>query len=90
MLSRAQKVEQVAELTDKFGRATCVYVADYRGVAVDCPDAGDVDDDEVLTTADAVRLLDFLYGDGAPPEAPFPNRGWESEDEGPLGCQAGL
>ena len=35
MLSRAQKVEQVAELTDKFGRATCVYVADYRGVAVE-------------------------------------------------------
>lgn len=34
MLSRAQKIEQVAELQEKFGRATCVYVADYRGIAV--------------------------------------------------------
>jgi large subunit ribosomal protein L10 len=35
VLSRAQKVEQVAELTEKFGRATCVYVADFRGIAVE-------------------------------------------------------
>jgi large subunit ribosomal protein L10 len=35
VLSRAQKVEQVAELTEKFGRATCVYIADFRGVAVE-------------------------------------------------------
>ena len=35
MLSRAQKEEQVAELREKFGRATCVYVADYRGVPVE-------------------------------------------------------
>jgi len=34
MLTRAQKEEQVAELKEKFGRATCVYVADYRGVDV--------------------------------------------------------
>lgn len=35
MLSRAEKVTQVAELGEKFGRATCVYVADYRGVSVE-------------------------------------------------------
>jgi large subunit ribosomal protein L10 len=35
VLSRAQKVEQVAELKEKFGRATCVYIADFRGVPVD-------------------------------------------------------
>ena len=35
MLTRAQKEEQVAELREKFGRATCVYVADYRGIDVD-------------------------------------------------------
>ena len=34
MLTRTQKEEQVAELKDKFSRATCVYVADYRGVDV--------------------------------------------------------
>ena len=35
MLSRAQKEEQVAELKDLFGRATCIYVADYRGLGVE-------------------------------------------------------
>lgn len=35
MLTRAQKEDQVSELHEKFARATCVYVADYRGVDVD-------------------------------------------------------
>ena len=35
MLTRAKKEEQVAELKDKIARATCVYVADYRGVGVE-------------------------------------------------------
>jgi len=35
MLTRAQKEEQVASLRDKFGRATSVFVADYRGLSVD-------------------------------------------------------
>ena len=35
MLTRAQKEEQVAELKDKFGRATSIYVADYRGLDVE-------------------------------------------------------
>lgn len=34
MLTRAQKEDQVAELRDKFGRATTVIVADYRGIDV--------------------------------------------------------
>ena len=34
MLTRAQKEEQVAEFKEKFERATCVYLADYRGVDV--------------------------------------------------------
>ena len=34
MLTRAQKEQQVAEFKERFGRATCVYVADYRGVDV--------------------------------------------------------
>lgn len=34
MLSRAQKVEQVDELKQKFARATSVYVADFRGLDV--------------------------------------------------------
>jgi large subunit ribosomal protein L10 len=35
MLTRTQKEEQVAELRDSFGRATSVFVADYRGLTVD-------------------------------------------------------
>ena len=34
MLTRAQKQEQVAELRDKLARASCVYLAEYRGVDV--------------------------------------------------------
>ena len=34
MLTRAQKEDQVVELKEKFGRATCVYLADYCGIDV--------------------------------------------------------
>ena len=34
MLTRQQKEDQVAELKDKFGRATSVFVADYKGLGV--------------------------------------------------------
>ena len=34
MLTRTNKEEQVAELKDKLGRATSVFVADYRGLGV--------------------------------------------------------
>jgi large subunit ribosomal protein L10 len=35
MLTRQQKEDQVADLKERFGRATCVYVADYRGIDVE-------------------------------------------------------
>lgn len=34
MLTRSQKEEQVAELRERFGRATSVLVAEYRGLSV--------------------------------------------------------
>jgi large subunit ribosomal protein L10 len=34
MLTRTQKEESVTELRDKLGRATSVFVADYRGLSV--------------------------------------------------------
>ena len=34
MLTRAEKEEAVAELNEKFARATSVFVADYRGLGV--------------------------------------------------------
>ncbi len=39
MLSRAQKQEQIAEFREKFGRATSVYVADFRGIDVEAANA---------------------------------------------------
>lgn len=38
MLTRTQKEEQVAELSEKFSRAKSVYVADYRGLSVGAAD----------------------------------------------------
>jgi large subunit ribosomal protein L10 len=35
LLSRAQKESQVAELKEKFSRATCLYLVDYRGLDVE-------------------------------------------------------
>jgi large subunit ribosomal protein L10 len=35
LLSRAEKEAQVAELKDKFSRATCLYLVDYRGLDVE-------------------------------------------------------
>lgn len=35
MLTRTQKEEQVADLRDRFGRATSVFIADYRGLSVE-------------------------------------------------------
>jgi large subunit ribosomal protein L10 len=35
VLTRTQKEEQVAELKEKFVRATSIYVADYRGLGVE-------------------------------------------------------
>jgi large subunit ribosomal protein L10 len=35
VLTRAQKEEQVADLKERFGRASCVYVAHYRGLDVE-------------------------------------------------------
>ena len=35
MLTRVRKEEKVVELKEKFSRATCVYIADYRGLDVE-------------------------------------------------------
>ena len=39
MLTRVQKEEQAIELKSMFSRATCVYVADYRGLNVEAVNA---------------------------------------------------
>jgi large subunit ribosomal protein L10 len=39
VLTRTQKEEQVADLKGKFGRASCVYVAGFRGLDVESANA---------------------------------------------------
>jgi large subunit ribosomal protein L10 len=38
VLSQAEKQQEVADLKEKFGRARCVFVADYRGLDVQAVD----------------------------------------------------
>jgi len=51
VLSRAQKTEQIADLKEKFERATSVIVADYRGIDVPAAD----------TLRNKLRTGDFEY-----------------------------
>jgi hypothetical protein len=58
----------------------------FSGVAADCEDAMDVDDDEVLNTTDPIYLLNYLFRSGQEPKAPFPTAGVDPSGDG-LGCQ---
>ena len=62
----------------------------FAGLAVDCEDALDADDDGVLSVTDAIYGLDYLYRDGESPPAPFPVLGHDSTDTDALGCETGL
>lgn len=58
----------------------------FGGVAVDCEDAADADDDEGVSLTDAVYLLEFLFRGGSAPLAPFPGADVDPDGEG-LGCE---
>jgi hypothetical protein len=62
----------------------------FAGAALRCEDAADADNNELLEVTDAVRILSFLFQRGAPPPAPYPLPGRESDAEGPLGCEEAL
>lgn len=40
-----------------------------------CVDAGDINDDGLVTMADYTYLIEFLFNDGPPPPPPFPDPG---------------
>ena len=50
-----------------------------------CEDRGDFDDSGDVNLTDAVSLLDFLFLDGSPPAAPYPDCGADPTDD-PLAC----
>jgi hypothetical protein len=57
----------------------------FRGVAIDCQDAADANDDESLNVTDVVYLLDHMYRGGPAPAAPYPSRGPDPAGAA-LGC----
>ena len=58
----------------------------FGGVATDCEDSMDVDDDETLNVTDVISLLNYLFKSGEAPGAPFPAAG-EDPAGTQLGCQ---
>ena len=62
----------------------------FRGAPVRCRIAGDANDDDALNISDAIFLVDYLYGRGDAPAAPFPRPGVDPGGVGVLGCDEGL
>ena len=71
------------DLTDIVLSAT--YLFD-TGIAPTCPDAVDANDDGFLDVSDPVYLLFFLFLQGDPPPAPYPDAGDDPTFRDNLGC----
>ncbi len=79
-------LDGVVNITD----ATGILLHLFQGIRLPCEDALDVNDDEALNLVDAVRLLNFLFGDGERPAPPYPLPGVDPDENGALGCETGL
>lgn len=55
------------------------------GTEPPCKDAADANDDGALSVADVLTILNYAYGVGSPPKAPFPACGFDPSADG-LGC----
>ena len=62
----------------------------FRSRQAKCRVAGDANNDNALNISDAIYVVDYLFGRGSPPSAPFPNAGVDPEGVQPLGCTEGL
>jgi hypothetical protein len=62
----------------------------FAGLAVDCQDSLDADDDGELAVTDAIYGLDYIFRNGDMPPAPFPILGHDATDGDALGCETGL
>ncbi len=69
---------------DGFVDATDIEVCAMGGPFF-CDDAADINDDGVLDQTDCDYLLEFLFGSGSPPPAPFPGCGVDPTPD-QLGC----
>jgi len=57
----------------------------FASIAINCQDACDVDDNEVLNVTDATALLNYLFKNGTAPRPPFPSEGTDPGGAA-LGC----
>ena len=57
----------------------------FVGEAQVCSDGQDTNDDGVLDISDPIFTLLYLFADGSPPPAPFPNCGVDMTPDS-LGC----
>jgi hypothetical protein len=55
-----------------------------------CRVAADIDASGKVNLTDAVMLIEYLYGSGPFPRAPFPEAGWLVDHEVELGCEKSL
>ena len=60
--------------------ATLLYL--FHGRTLRCADAADFDDSGTVGLTDAILGLDYLFRDGAPPPAPFPEIGLDPTPDG--------
>ncbi|MCZ6794912.1 MAG: lamin tail domain-containing protein [Planctomycetota bacterium] len=58
----------------------------FSGQAIDCEDAADANDDEVLSVTDSIYVLDYIFRGRSAPRAPFPSAGEDPSGEA-LGCE---
>ncbi len=75
------------DLRVDLGDAITGLLHTYRGLAITCEEAADVNDDGALDNTDPIYLLNFLYLNGAAPPAPFPSAG-EDLDADAHTCEA--
>ncbi len=77
----------VVGLADPIVLLSHLFIA---GAAVPpCLDAADANDNDSLDLEDAIGILDYLFGGGSPPAAPFSSVGFDPTPLGP-GCATAL
>ncbi len=59
----------------------------FRGRALRCGDASDTNDDGVLTVADPVFLLNYLFRSGERPPVPYPEAGVDATPDRLFDCE---
>jgi hypothetical protein len=70
-------------LTDAVLEARYLFQA---GVQPVCQDAADANDDAVIDVSDPIYLLFYLFLNGPPPPAPYPQAGMDPTFRDNLGC----